>query len=105
MLRAVNREARRVSPLLLTFPLLPHLQLLGELRHDQEGLPALTLLGFEDVAEDVVPDVEDVLPFDVQQVADAVRRACDHSPQVSFTQNWLLPSWKVSVLSTSESLF
>lgn len=59
-------------PRLLTFLLLPHFQLFGELRDHQEGLPALTLLRFEDVAEDVVSNVEDVLPPDVQQVADDV---------------------------------
>ena len=36
---------------ILTFLLLPHVQLLRELRHNQEGFPALTLLRFEDVAK------------------------------------------------------
>ncbi|TNN71337.1 hypothetical protein EYF80_018415 [Liparis tanakae] len=52
-----------------------HLALLDELRYDEESLPALTLLGFEDVSKDVVPDVEDVFPSDVQQVTDDVRRS------------------------------
>jgi len=56
----------------LTLLLVPHSQLLVELRYDEERLPALTLLGFEDVSKDVVADVEDVFPSDVQQVTDDV---------------------------------
>jgi len=47
----------------------PHVQLLGQLGYHQERPPALALLGLEDVSEDVVPDVDDVLPFGRQQVA------------------------------------
>lgn len=68
----MGRAEAPLDPRLLTLLLLPHLQLFGELRDHQERLPALTLLGFEDVAEDVVAHVEDVLPPDVQQVADDI---------------------------------
>lgn len=53
---------------LLTALLRPDLQLPGQLRHHQEGAPALPLLGLEDVPEDVVPHVEDVLALHSQQV-------------------------------------
>lgn len=72
--------------MLLTLLLLPHLQFLGELWYNEEGLPALALFGLEDVAEDVVSNVEDVLPFHVQQVAHNVRRAWNHSHQGEFHQ-------------------
>ena len=57
----------------LTSLVLPHLQLVSELRDHQEGLPALTLLRLQDVPEDVVSHVEDVLALHVQQVNDDVR--------------------------------
>ena len=38
----------------------PHVQLVLELRDDEEGSPAAQLLGLEDVAKDVVADVQDV---------------------------------------------
>lgn len=47
----------------------PNVQLLGKLRYDQKGPPALTLLGLKDVSKDVVTDVDDVLSFDAQQIA------------------------------------
>lgn len=46
----------------------PHVQLLGQLGYNQERPPALTLLGFEDVSKDMVPNVDDVLPFSAQEV-------------------------------------
>lgn len=46
----------------------PHVQLLGQLGYNQECPPALTLLGLEDVSEDMVPNVDYVLPFGAQQV-------------------------------------
>ncbi|TNN71211.1 hypothetical protein EYF80_018559 [Liparis tanakae] len=58
-----------VSEYKLTALVGPHVQLLGELGDHQERPPALPLLGLEDVSEDVVPDVDDVLPFGRQQVA------------------------------------
>lgn len=60
-----EEEAGSGRLMLLTLFLLPHLQLLRELGQDEEGLPALTLLGLENVAVDVVPHIEDVLPFHV----------------------------------------
>lgn len=57
----------------LTALVSPHMQLLGQLRYNQECPPALTFLGLEDVAENVVPDVDDVLPLGPQQVAYNVR--------------------------------
>lgn len=50
------------------------MQLLGQLRYDQERPPALTLLRFENVTKNVVSDVDDVLSFSTQQVTDDVRR-------------------------------
>lgn len=47
----------------------PHMQFLGQLRNHQEGPPALTLLGFKNVPENVVSNVDDVFPFSSQQVA------------------------------------
>lgn len=72
-MRSREEEAGGGCLMRLTLLLLPHLQFLGELGHDEEGPPALALLGLEDVAIDVVPHVEDVLPFHVQQVAHNVR--------------------------------
>lgn len=46
----------------------PDVQLLGQLRNHQERSPALALLRLEDVSEDMVPDVQNVLPFGSQQV-------------------------------------
>ena len=37
-----------------------YLELVIELRHDEEGPPAPQLLGLEDVPEDVIPDIQDV---------------------------------------------
>lgn len=67
----VNQVFPRVAPpcvLGLTALVGPHVQLLRQLRYDQERPPALTLLGLEDVSKDVVPDVHDVLPLGPQQV-------------------------------------
>lgn len=50
----------------LTALVSPNVQLLGELRYHQEGPPALTLLGLQNVSKNVVPNVDDVLPFDAQ---------------------------------------
>lgn len=47
----------------------PHVQLLGQLRDDQECPPALPLLGLEDVSEDVVANIHNVLSLGAQQVA------------------------------------
>ncbi len=52
----------------LTALVSPHMQLLRQLRYHQESPPALTLLGFENVAKNVVTDVDDVLSFGTQQV-------------------------------------
>lgn len=52
----------------LTSLLCPHLQLLGQLRHHQKGLPTLPLLGLQDIPKDVVPHIKDVLPLHIQQV-------------------------------------
>lgn len=67
---AARRRRKCGSPRVrrLTALIGPHVQLLGQLGDDQERPPALTLLGLEDVSEDVVPDVDDVLPFSAQQV-------------------------------------
>lgn len=65
-------DATKTCPRPLTLLLLPHLQLHGEFRHDQKRLPALTFLRFEDVAEDVVSDVQDVFALDAQQITDDV---------------------------------
>lgn len=51
----------------------PNVQLLGQLRNHQERSPALTLLRLEDVSEDMVPNVQNVLPFGPQQVTHDVR--------------------------------
>lgn len=58
--------------LALTFPFLPHLQLFGELRYNQKGLPALALLRLQDVAKDVISHIEDVLTYDAQEIANNV---------------------------------
>jgi hypothetical protein len=50
------------------------MQLLGQLGDDEEGPPALAFLGLEDVPEDVVSDVDYVLPLGPQQVTHDVRR-------------------------------
>ncbi len=52
----------------LTALVSPHVQLLGQLRYNQERPPALTFLGLEDVSKDMVPDVDYVLPLGPQQV-------------------------------------
>lgn len=52
----------------LTALVSPHMQLLGQLRYHQESPPALTLLGFENVTENMVSNVYNVLPFSTQQV-------------------------------------
>lgn len=52
----------------LTALVSPHMQLLGQLRYHEESPPALTFLGFEDVTENVVSDVDNVLSFSTQQV-------------------------------------
>ena len=52
----------------------PHVELLSQLRDDQEGPPALPLLGLQDVSKDVVPDVHNVFPLGPQQVTHNVRR-------------------------------
>lgn len=62
----------RVGEFFLTALVGPDMQLLGQFRYDQESPPALTLLGFEDVTENVVSNVDDVLSFSTQQVADDV---------------------------------
>lgn len=50
----------------LTALVCPHMQLLGQLRYDQESPPALALLWFENVTKNVVSDVEDVFSFGTQ---------------------------------------
>ena len=47
----------------------PHVQLLCQLRYNQERPPALAFLGLEDVSKDVVANVHYVLPLGPQQVA------------------------------------
>lgn len=47
----------------------PHVQLLCQLRYNQECPPALTFLGLEDVSKNMVTDVHYVLPLGPQQVA------------------------------------
>lgn len=44
------------------------MQLLRQLRNHQESPPALTLLRFENVTKDVVPNVDDVFSFSSKQV-------------------------------------
>lgn len=73
--QAADRGERVANPMFgsarvhgLTALIGPHVQLLGQLGYDQERPPALTLLGLEDVSKDVVPNVDDVLPFGAQQV-------------------------------------
>lgn len=61
---------------MLTFPLLPNLQLLGELRYNEEGLPALAFLWFKDVSKYVISNIEDILASDVQQISNEVWRSC-----------------------------
>lgn len=63
--------------LVLTFLLLPQLQLLGEFWYDQKRFPALAFLRLEDVAKDVVSNIEDVLTFDIQQITNDVRGTCN----------------------------
>ena len=53
----------------------PDVQLLGQLGDDQESPPALALLRLQDVPENVVPDVDYVLPLGPQQVTHHVRGA------------------------------
>lgn len=60
----------------LTALISPHMKLLGQLWYHQESPPALTLLGLENVTENVVSDVDDVLSFSTKQVAHDVRRTC-----------------------------
>lgn len=57
-----------VSVSSLTALVSPDVQLLGQLWYNQEGPPALSFLGLEDVSKDVVSDVNYVLPFGPQQV-------------------------------------
>lgn len=54
----------------------PNVQLLGKLRYHQESPPALTLLGLQNVSKNVVPNVDNVLSFDAQQITNNVRRTC-----------------------------
>lgn len=56
----------------LTALVSPHMKLLGQLRYDQERSPALALLGLENVSKNVVSNVDDVLSFSTQQVANDV---------------------------------
>lgn len=72
-----NNTTTQCCLLVLTFLFLPHLEFLSELRYNQKRLPSLTLLRLEDVAKDVVANVEDILPFDIQQFTDDVRRSCN----------------------------
>ena len=53
----------------LTALVSPYVQLLGQLRYNQECPPALTFLGLEDVSKYMVPYVHYVLPLGPQQVA------------------------------------
>lgn len=62
----------------LTALVSPDMQLLGQLRYHQESPPALTLLGFENVTENVVSDVDDVLSFRTKQVTHDVRRTWEY---------------------------
>ena len=61
--------------LILTSLLGPHRQLLSDFWDNQEGSPSPLLLGLEDVAEDVVSDVEHVVATRLQHLADHVARA------------------------------
>lgn len=78
----------------LTALVSPNVQLLGKLRYDQESPPSLTLLGLQNVSKNVVPNVDDVLSFDAQQIAHNVRRTCKNSHQgLYWRMPWLLQAW------------
>lgn len=51
----------------------PHMQLLGQLRYDQECPPTLTLLGFENITKNMVSNVDNVFSLCPQQVTHNVR--------------------------------
>lgn len=75
----IKQQQAQYGLQVLTLLLLPQLHLLRELWYDQESLPALTLLGFENVSKDVVANIENVFTFDLQQITDDVRRSCEQN--------------------------
>lgn len=52
----------------------PNVQFLYELRHDEESSPAADFLRFQNVAENVIADIQDVLALGADQFRENVAR-------------------------------
>jgi len=72
---SVHAAQRRVKPLQLSVQHVstePHVKLVCQFRDDEERPPAADLLRFEDVAEDVVADVQHVFTLRADELREYI---------------------------------